>query len=230
MRKNKKGFFIVLEGTDGSGKTTQFKLLIKKLKQFGFKFKTIDFPQYGQPSAYFVEQYLNGNYGGAKDVGPYKASLFYALDRFSAAQKINNWIDAGFIVVSNRYVLSNAGHQGGKIKTSGDRNRFWKWLFDLEYNILGIPQPDLNILIHMPAEVAQKLVDKKSARQYIKGKKRDLHEADLKHLQDSEKVYLLLARQQRLPVVECFTNSQLLKPEVINQIIWKIVNSKIKQR
>src|SRR3989338_7021246 len=112
----KRGIFIALEGTDGSGKTTQFKLLVEALRSRGLKVATVDFPQYGQPSAFFVEYYLNGRYGGASKVGPYRASLFYALDRFQAAASIKKLLSQGKIVLANRFTLSNAGHQGGKIK------------------------------------------------------------------------------------------------------------------
>ncbi len=227
MKKNHKGYFIVLEGTDGSGKATQLKLLINKLRKLEHNVKQVDFPQYGKPSAYFVEQYLNGNYGGIKDVGPYQASLFYALDRYEASKQIRSWLKDGNIVICNRYVLSSAGHQGGKVKNLKARMKFWDWLFNLEYKILGIPQPDLNILLHMPAAVAQQLVDKKSARAYIKGKKRDLHESNIKHLQDSEKVYLQLVKKLHLPTIECYINKSLLTPNQIHNKILKVVKTKI---
>src|SRR5262245_51892314 len=97
------GTFIVIEGTDGSGKGTQFDLLCERLRQAGYDIATFDFPQYGSPSSYFVKQYLNGEYGTSADVGPYTASLFYALDRYEAAPKIREALDKGRIVVSNRF-------------------------------------------------------------------------------------------------------------------------------
>src|SRR5688572_8863017 len=106
----KRGKFIVIEGTDGSGKKTQFELLVKRLKKAGHKVATFDFPQYGTPSAYFVEQYLNGHYGSIKETGPYRASLFYALDRFDAAPHIQAALAEGTMVICNRYVASNMGH------------------------------------------------------------------------------------------------------------------------
>ncbi|MFH1867297.1 MAG: thymidylate kinase [Patescibacteria group bacterium] len=224
----KKGFFIALEGTDGSGKTTQFKLLVKALKRIGYSVKTADFPQYGKPSAYFVEQYLNGRYGSLKQVGPYQASFFYALDRYQASFKINKWLKQGKIVVTNRYVLSNVGHQGGKIKKLSERRKYWQWLFNLEYNILSIPKPDLNIILYMPAGVAQKLVDKKKPRQYINGRKRDIHEADLKHLRAAEQVYLQIARQCHLPIIECVKNSKIITPEEIHSKVLNAIGKILK--
>lgn len=223
MKKTKKGFFIALEGTDGSGKTTQFKLLIKALRRAGHKVTTVDFPRYGQPSAYFVEQYLNGKYGGSWEVNPYQGSLFYALDRFQAAPKIRQYLKQGKIVVANRYTSSNAGHQGGKFKKVSDRKKYWQWLFNLEYNILKIPKPDLNILLHMPVKIAQKLVDRKKPRKYINSKKRDIHEADLSHLFAAEQSYLQIAKLYRMSVIECTEKGRLLTPlEIHKKILARI--------
>src|SRR3989344_5714299 len=111
----KMGCFIALEGTDGSGKTVQLDLLLRACKSSGHTVFVADFPRYGNPSAYFVEQYLRGEYGGWQDVDPKLASVFYALDRLEAASDIRAHVAAGHVVLANRYVGSNAGHQGAKI-------------------------------------------------------------------------------------------------------------------
>ena|SRR3989344_3139145 len=227
--KSNQGYFIVLEGTDGSGKTTQFKLLVNSLRRLGYKVATVDFPQYGKPSAYFVEQYLNGRYGSADKVGPYRASFFYALDRFQATKEIKKRLGQGKIVLSNRFTLSNAGHQGGKINNLSERKKYWQWLFNLEYKILGIPKPDLNILVHMPAAVAQKLVDKKTPRAYIRGKKRDVHEADLKHLKQAEQSFLQVSKMFKVPVVECYQQQKPLTPKEIHNKVFIIVKKQLKK-
>ncbi len=223
----KKGLFIAIEGTDGSGKTTQFKLLVKALKRAGYKIATADFPQHNKPAAYFVDKYLNGSYGTAQTVGPYRGSFFYALDRYDASFQIKKWLAEDKIVVTNRYVLSNAGHQGGKIKKSSEQKRYWRWLFDLEYRLFGIPKPDINVLLHMPARVAQKLVDKKKARAYVGGKKRDLHEADLEHLQQAERAYRDLAKIYDISIVECVKN-KILTPKEIHYKVWRVVSKLLK--
>jgi len=186
------GKFIVIEGTDGSGKGTHTKLLIDWLTDRGHKLEAFDFPQYGQPSAYFVEQYLNGSYGSLGEIGPYRGSLFYALDRYQAGFKIREALSRGINVLSNRYVGSNMGHQGGKIDDYKERAAYFKWNDNLEFEILGIPRPDLSIVLHMPSEQAQLFVDQKAKRDYIGGKKRDIHEADLGHLKRAEATYLEL--------------------------------------
>src|SRR3954463_14488919 len=110
--QNPQGIFLVLEGSDGSGKTTQFELLKNRLIDEGHEVEVFDFPRYDKPSSYFVTRYLNGQYGPASKVNPYTASLFYALDRFEAAPEIRKALSAGKIVLSNRYVGSNMAHQG----------------------------------------------------------------------------------------------------------------------
>lgn len=222
----KKGKFIVIDGTDGSGKATQTKLLIKRLKKEGYLVRMADFPQYGKKSAALVEEYLNGQFGSAREIGPYRASIFYACDRYAASFKIRKWLNEGKIVVSNRYVTANMGHQGGKIKNRKDRNKYFNWLYNLEYNLFDIPKPNLNIILHADAAIAQKLVDKKGNRDYVGGKKRDLHEKDLKHLRDAEKVYLEIAKAfPGFVLVECTKAGQIMAREDISNLIW----GKVKQ-
>ncbi len=221
-----RGKFIVIEGTDGSGKTEQFNRLLMRLPE-GFSVKTIDFPQYEEPSSYFVREYLNGNYGALEDeeIGPRRASLFYALDRFDASEKkIKKWLDDGVTVIANRYVGSNMGHQGGKIGDGKQRKDFFGWLDELEYGTFGVPRPDLNIILHVPAEIAQELVDRKAARGYIGGKKRDLHEGNIEHLRHAEKVYLEIAElfPENFTVIECAPEGKLLSIEEIHEKVWDV--------
>jgi dTMP kinase len=219
----KRGKFIVLDGTDGSGKATQTKLLVDNLRLSGFEVEMADFPQYDKKSAGMVEEYLNGKYG---QLPPRVASIFYAVDRFDASFKIREWLEAGKIVIANRYVTANAGHQGGNIPDRQDRMRYFSWLNNLEYEIFKIPKPDLNIIIHVPAHIAQKLVDKKQAsvRKYVDGKKRDILEADLKHLKNAEKVYLEISKIfPNTKLVECMNGNKLMSPAQIHNKIWELV-------
>jgi len=219
------GKFIVIEGTDGSGKGTHTKLLIDWLTGRGDQFEAFDFPQYGQPSAYFVEQYLNGSYGSLGEIGPYRGSLFYALDRYQAGFKIREALSKGIHVISNRYVGSNMGHQGGKIDDDTQRADYFKWNDHLEFEILGIPRPDLNIVLHMPSEQAQLFVDQKAKRDYIQGKKRDIHEADLGHLKQAEKTYLELCETfpDKFTRVPCEQDGVILPIESIQDQIRQLV-------
>lgn len=221
--ENKKGKFIVIDGTDGSGKGTQTELLISALKSRGVKVVTTDFPQYGNPSSHFVEKYLRGEYGTADEVGAKRASLFYALDRFDAAKQMKQWLDEGFFIVSNRYVSASMGHQTGKIKDPEERDKFLDWLNELEFEICGIPKPDEVIFLYMPPEIGQKLVDQKSEREYTQGKKRDIHEADLDHLKNASEAYKYVAEKFDWKTVECVENDEILSREQIHQEILKVL-------
>lgn len=211
----------MIEGTDGSGKSLQTELLLEHLKKENREVEQISFPQYGEKSAGLVEAYLNGEFGSAAEVGPYRASILYAVDRFAAAPKIWEWLNDSKIVIANRYIASNIGHQGGKIKNEEERKKYFAWNYDLEYNILGIPRPDVNLILHVTPEISQQLVDKKGNREYLKGKKRDIHEDDLEHLKDAEVAYLHIAKlYPEFKLVECMENDQILPPKQIHAIIW----------
>ena len=221
------GKLIVIEGTDGSGKGTQTDLLISRLKNEGFEVEKADFPRYGNKSAGMVEEYLNGKFGSADEVGPYRASIFYACDRYAASFEIKKWLSEGKIVVSNRYVSANMGHQTGKIKDDAERNNFLEWVQDLEYNIFQIPKPDINILLFMPPEIGQKLVDKKGSRDYVGGEKRDIHEADLNHLQNAANAYAYVAKKYNWVNINCAPDGNLLSIEKIHDLLWDKIKAEI---
>lgn len=209
-----RGKLIVLDGTDGAGKTTQTKLLVETLKEQGYEVEVADFPKYGSKSAGPLEEYLSGKYG---QLNPSASSIFYAVDRLDASQQLHDWLDEGKIVVSNRYVTANAGHQGGKIADRAERLKFFKWLNNLEYNIFGIPKPDLNLILHVPAKVGQ-------ARTLKQNKKKDLHDTDIKHLRNAEKVYLEIASLfPNTRLVECADNGEMLTPTEVHNQIWEYV-------
>lgn len=220
---------IVIDGADGSGKTTQFKMLLERLQQSDRDVITMDFPQYGKKSCGSVEEYLNGKYGSADDVGPYRGSILFAVDRYDASFEIRKALDEGKIVLCNRYVTANMAHQGGKIADETERTRYFEWLKELEYGIFGIPQPDVNIFLHVPPEIALQLVDKKGHREYIGGEGRDLHEADMQHQRNTERVYLQLA--DLLPntfLIKCAPDGKLRTPQEIHEELWKVVEGKVK--
>jgi len=218
-----KGIFIVIEGTDGSGKTVQTKKLVENLKNAGKDVETIEFPQYGNKSAGLVEDYLNGKYGTADEVGPYRASIFFACDRYDASFKIRKWLNEGKIVIANRYTSANMGHQAGKIKDKEERDKYLEWLEDLEFNIFKIPKPDTTILLFMPPEIGQKLVDKKGHREYVGGKKRDIHEADINHLKDAAEAYKYCGEKYNWLVIDCAPNNKLREIEDISKEIFEKV-------
>ncbi len=218
-----KSLFLVIDGTDGSGKWTQTQRLVERFRQEWYQVELADFPQYGQKSAGLVEEYLNGKYWTAEDVGPYRASIFYACDRYAASFQIRQWLAEGKIVISNRYVSANMGHQAGKIHDMKERDVYLEWLDNLEYGIFGIPKPDKNILLYMPTEIGQQLVDKKGDREYVGGQKRDIHEADLQHLKDAAEAYKYVAQKYDWVIVDSAPNGQLKTIDEVSDEVWNEV-------
>ena len=225
---NSLGKLIVIDGTDGSGKSVQTKLLVDRLKAANLPVAEFDFLQYNKASGRLVSEYLNGNFGTAEEVGAYRASVFYACDRYEASKAIKQALAEGKLVITNRYVSSNLAHQGGKISDPLERKAYYDWCLDLEYRIFGIPQPDLNIILHVPAAIAQALVDKKDQREYLDDKKRDIHEDDLNHLLAAERIYLELANSlANTSLIECVTNDEMLDKETIANLVYSHVQSLI---
>ncbi len=218
------GGFFVIEGTDGSGKGTQVDLLVKRLQSEGHSVALFDFPQYENESSYFVRQYLNGEYGSVEDIGPYTGSLFYALDRFEASKKIQQALSEDKIVIANRFTGSNMAHQGTKFSSPEERKGYFIWLDNLEFQMLKIPRPDKSIVLRVPAETAQQLVDKKDARSYT-DKKRDIHEADINHLRRSVEVYDDMC--QLFPIdferIDCVRSGKLMSIEDIHELLWNTI-------
>jgi dTMP kinase len=225
------GKLIVLEGLDGSGKSTQLNLLVNRLAKKGFETASFDFPQHGERSATLVGDYLNGKYGKTNEVTPYQASIFFACDRYDASFKIREVLRRGKIVVCDRYVASNASHQGGKIKDENERKEFFQWLYNLEFNIFQIPKPDISLILKTSPETSLKLAGsggisdlKKLARRqaYLGEKQKDIHEEDLGHQKHALDSYLQLAEEfpQDFKIIECMEEGKLLAPDIIHEKIW----------
>jgi len=170
------GKLIVFEGTDGSGKATQAKLLCETLAQRGIAYREIDFPRYGNPFAEPANLYLHGALGNRPgDVNAYAASVLYAVDRFASYKEDwGGFYEEGGIVVANRYTTSNAVHQASKLP-EGERQAFLDWLFDLEYGRMGLPAPDLVLYLDLPTEVSEKML---RHREQATATAADIHEQD----------------------------------------------------
>lgn len=226
----RKGIFIAVEGTDGSGKGTQFALLKSRLESAGYQVAAFDFPQYDQPSSFFVKEYLNGHYGGVNDVGPYTSSLFYALDRYQAAPQIRQALAEGKIVLSNRFTGASMAHQGTKFDNPEERRGYFIWLDNLETQMLKIPRPDVSLVLRVPADLAQRNVDKKATRSYT-SKTRDIHEADIGHLVRSVEVYDDMCRlfPKDFIRLDCIKNGEMQSVEDINDKIWQTIRPMLHQ-
>ena len=220
------GLFITIEGGDGSGKGTQSELLEKVLRN---KYKKdvlkISFPRHGQPSAYYVGKFLNGEYGGINDVHPDLASLPYALDRHAASQEIVDHLKRpNSIVISDRYLGSNLAHNGSKFRNQKERLEYYERQMETELGILKIPKPELNIVLLVDTEVAQKNVDKKAPRTYTT-KKRDIHEADPKHLDHTKAAYQELCKlyPDFYTAINCMESGKMRSIEAIHSDILELV-------
>lgn len=214
--------FFVIDGADGAGKQTQTDLLIEKLSKTS-KVEKLDFPQYERESSYFVKRYLNGDYG-SENLSPYIASLFYALDRFDTKLDTYKTLSEGTVIVSNRYVSANAGHQGGKIRDIEEREHFIKWLYELEFTVLGLAKPDICFYLDIPPEFGQKLIDKKGHRDYLGGVKRDLHEESAEHLENARESFIHLTTiEPNWIKIDCIADGKLRSIESIHTEIWDYV-------
>lgn len=224
------GKLIVIEGLDGTGKATQTKLLLKKLRKEKYSSVVFDFPQYNKFFGKLVGAYLRGEFGGVNEVNPYFASMFYAFDRWSVAKKIKEALNQRKIVLANRYSTANFLHQSGKIKKQKDRFKFLKWLEDLEFNFLKIPQPDLVFFLEMTPRLGQKLVRNKNFRAYLKGKKSDIHEKSRDHLIAARKQSKYLIKKFGWQKIICLKNNKILSRQEIADKIWcKITKLLIKR-
>lgn len=211
----KKGKLIVFEGADGSGKSTQAKLLFKHFVKNKINSQHISFPIYESVWGKLVRKYLNGEFGGVGEVSPYLACVFYAGDRLAASKKISAWLKAGKIVVCDRYTGSNIAHQAAKIKDKKERSRFIDWLLKFEYEMNRIPKEDLVILLSVPITSSQKL---------MKSRKKDIHESDKKYLANVVAIYKELAiGSEYWKEIKCFENARLLSPLEVHKKVLDIL-------
>lgn len=212
------GKLIVLEGTDGTGKSTQFDLLLQRLELEGTALRHVRFPRYDQPSSALIRMYLNGAFGSDPDaVNAYAASTFYAVDRY--ASYVQDWgadYRAGNLILCDRYTTSNAVHQGGKVPPQ-ERQAFFHWLYDLEYGRMGLPKPDLVLLLDMPTSLSEQLMRRREAATHTKA---DIHEADSDYLARCRQTAREAAAFYGWTVISCARDGKLRTKEDIHQEIF----------
>ncbi len=215
-----KGKFIVIDGTDGSGKKTQWQLLMKRLKKEKIPFQKVDFPYYPGFFGQFLTRYLHGEFGDPTGFDPYFSTFPYALDRLMFKERIQKALKSGKIVVANRYVPSNLIHQGAKFSDKVKQKDFIAWVKKMEYEILGLPVPDLVFYLWVPAKVSHGLmVGRNNQKRTF-----DKQERNIKYQNRVTKFALSLAKREKgWKILECFKNNQLLSKKDIANQIWKKV-------
>ncbi|BEP28469.1 dTMP kinase [Helicovermis profundi] len=225
-----KGKLIVIEsGTDSSGKETQSKLLKNRLENDGYDVIRITFPDYESKSSELVKMYLNGDFGeNANDVNPYTASTFYAVDRFASYKmKWKNFLDKGGVVIADRYTSSNMVHQAAKFNNENDKNIFLEWLYDLEFNKMGLPKPDETIFLDMDIKASLWLMSLRKNK--INGSnKKDIHESDKKYMTDSYENAKWIAKKYNWNIVKCTFEENIKSIEEIHEIVYNKVISIVK--
>ncbi|MBI2984737.1 MAG: hypothetical protein HYY50_03885 [Candidatus Kerfeldbacteria bacterium] len=229
MSQKRRGVFIAIEGTDGAGKATQVRLLARRIASQGRNVRTIAFPQYGKHSAAPIAAYLRGEYGSLKELGPYRASIFYAIDRVTARSKIMNWLRAGNVVIADRYIASNLAFQGSKISNWQARKRYWMWDEEFEFDLLGIPRPDCTLVLYVPPAVSQQLIRQKRQRAYLRHWKRDIHERDVRYQNQVAKVYAELSLFDRsMKIINCAPDGHLLPKEYVHKLVMAVVERRLR--
>ncbi len=213
---------IVIEGLDGSGKATQSQLLATDLDKQGVKIREVSFPDYQSPSSSLVKMYLGGEFGShPDDVNAYAASSFYAVDRYASFKKdwCEDWEQG--VVIADRYTTSNAIHQCSKLpKDKWDS--YLDWLFHYEYELLGIPEPELVIYLRVDPEVSQRLM---TGRYEGQEEKKDIHEKDLEYLRNCQVAADYCSKRLEWKDVECCKNDEMRSIEDIQNDIQSIINS-----
>ena len=215
------GKLIVLEGTDGSGKSTQFQRLTDRLSQEGRQFQKLVFPQYSEPSSALIRMYLGGEFGARpSDVNAYAASAFYSVDRYASYKKVwGQWYESDGLVVSDRYTTSNAVHQTSK-EPPEKQSDFLKWLYDFEYSKLGLPRPDLVVYLDVPTDFTEKMMRSREAATHTHA---DIHEQDLEYLATCRRTGRAAAEYYGWTVIGCVKNGAMRSIDDIHEEIYRHV-------
>ena len=222
------GKLFVIDGTDGSGKQTQFQKLQESLTKDGIDYKVVSFPNYDSPSSSLVKMYLSGEFGeNAKEISPYIASTFYAADRYATFQKgYKKYYEDGGIILADRYTTANMVHQAGKIKDEEEREKFLNWLWDFEFNLYGLPVPSEVFFLNMLVEKSIELM-KDRENKFTHQDKKDIHERDINHLKDAYEAACDVSKKYNWYEIKCVKNNEIRTIEDIHQEIYKEVKKHI---
>jgi dTMP kinase len=221
----------VIEGVDGAGKSTQIKLLRDFFSEKGFKCEYLHFPRTDAP--YFGEligRFLRGEFGAIGDVDPYIVAMLYAGDRKDASEMIHSWLNAGKVVLLDRYTYSNIAYQCAKLKSIPEQEKLMQWILALEFSHFSIPRPDLNFFLDVPfAFTENKLTGARTGedRSYLKGS-RDIHEESLDFQKRVRDIYIRVSQSDNsLAMVNCSSSeATMLPPDEIFKIITGILKTR----
>ncbi len=222
------GTLIVIEGSDGSGKTTQSHLLVNYLKHNSLPVKYFDFPQYYNSfHGKIIARYLRGELGNMREISPYLITLAFALDRASVKKEMDRLLKKGGYIIANRYATSSMVYQSAKFKRKKEQNAFLKWNYELEYMVNKIPHETVVIYLYVPWRIGKKLTRKKANRAYLNGKKEDIHETDLEYRKAVESMYMQLSKKYKHWVtIDCVEKNKILPPHIIHEKILKLLKDK----
>ncbi|MCI8291172.1 MAG: deoxynucleoside kinase [Clostridia bacterium] len=222
------GKLFVIDGTDGSGKQTQFAKLKERLDMEKITYMEVSFPNYDSPSSSLVKMYLSGEFGeNASEISPYVASTFYAADRYATYKtKFEKFYNEGGIILADRYTTANMVHQAGKIKDKEERKKFLSWLFDLEFNIYGIPKPDKVFFLNMPPKKSLELI-KDRENKFSHDMKKDIHERDEHHIIDSYNAACDVAKDYSWCEIHCMDGDNIRSIEDIHEEIFSEVRKEL---
>ena len=222
------GKLFVIDGTDGSGKQTQFEKLKERLNKDGVEYKTVSFPNYDSPSSSLVKMYLSGDFGtDAQKISPYIASTFYAADRYATFETgYKKYYEDGGIILADRYTTASMVHQAGKIKNKEERDKFLKWLWDFEFKLYGLPVPTEVFFLNMPTEKALELM-KDRKNKFDENAKKDIHERNEIHMRDAYNAACEVAKEYNWNEIKCMKNNKLRTIEDIHEEIYEEVKKHI---
>lgn len=224
------GILIAVDGVDASGKQTQTELLYKRLSEMGKKVRLLSFPAYNSASSSLLKMYLNGDFGDKpEDTSAYAASSFFAADRFATYK--TDWgkdYNDGTIIIADRYVSSNMIHQASKLTDKAEKDKFLAWLDDFEYNIYGLPRPNLTVFLDMPVKWRIKLLSERNNK-ITGGEEKDIHESNEEYLRESYDNAVYAAEKFGWERIVCADGNGVRTIEDIHREIYEKVESVIAQ-
>jgi dTMP kinase len=228
MKEIKKGKLIVLEACDGSGKATQTKKLYERLILEGYDVLKVEYPNYESDSSALIKMYLNGEFGDKpEDVNAYTASTFYAVDRYASFKKHwEGFYDKGGIVLADRYTTSNMVHQASKIDNLEEKNKFLNWLCDLEFNLMGLPIPDVVVFLNMPPKYSKKLISNRKNK-FTGEEEKDIHEKNEEYLIHSYKNACKIAEKYNWKQIDCISAGNIKTIDDIHEEIYEAIIKKL---